>query len=107
MPTGAHVIVYSQDATADREFFKEVLELRHVDAGHGWLIFTLPPAEVAVHATLISSSRLTRGRTLIDLGSFWQVRFRRKDHDAIFNFSSEAHIPSIPFNQRCRERAFP
>ncbi len=46
---GAHVILYSQDAAADRDFFREVLGFSSVDAGHGWLIFTLPPAEVAVH----------------------------------------------------------
>jgi catechol 2,3-dioxygenase-like lactoylglutathione lyase family enzyme len=47
--TGAHVIVYSRDADADRAFFRDVLEYPHVDAGGGWLIFKLPPAEVAVH----------------------------------------------------------
>jgi hypothetical protein len=46
---GSHVIVYSADAAADRAFLRDVLELRHVDAGAGWLIFALPPAEVAVH----------------------------------------------------------
>ena len=46
---GAHVIVYSEDAEADRAFFRDVLGLRSVDAGHGWLIFALPPAEAAVH----------------------------------------------------------
>jgi hypothetical protein len=46
---GAHVIVYSKDAMADRAFFREVLGFSSVDAGHGWLIFALPPAEVAVH----------------------------------------------------------
>ncbi len=46
---GAHVVVYSKDATADRAFFREVLGFSFVDAGHGWLIFALPPAEVAVH----------------------------------------------------------
>jgi hypothetical protein len=46
---GAHVIVYSKDAEADRAFFRDVLEYPSVDAGHGWLIFALPPAEVAVH----------------------------------------------------------
>jgi catechol 2,3-dioxygenase-like lactoylglutathione lyase family enzyme len=46
---GTHVIVYSKDATADRTFFREVLGFPSVDAGHGWLIFALPPAEVAVH----------------------------------------------------------
>ena len=46
---GAHVIVYSKDAEADRAFFRDVLGFASVDAGHGWLIFALPPAEVAVH----------------------------------------------------------
>jgi len=48
MVFGAHVIVHSKDATADRAFFREVLGFPSVDAGDGWLIFTLPPAEVAV-----------------------------------------------------------
>ncbi|SFJ75896.1 hypothetical protein SAMN05421835_108142 [Amycolatopsis sacchari] len=47
--SGAHVIIYSHDAEADRSFFREVLDYPHVDAGGGWLIFKLPPAEVAVH----------------------------------------------------------
>ena len=46
---GAHVIVYSRDATADRAFLRDVLGFASVDAGHGWLIFALPPAEAAVH----------------------------------------------------------
>ncbi len=49
MITGSHVIVYSRDAEADRAFFRDVLKYPHVDAGSGWLIFKLPPAEVAVH----------------------------------------------------------
>jgi catechol 2,3-dioxygenase-like lactoylglutathione lyase family enzyme len=49
--TGAHVIVYSRDADADRGFFRDTLGYPHVDAGGGWLIFKLPPAEVAVHPT--------------------------------------------------------
>jgi catechol 2,3-dioxygenase-like lactoylglutathione lyase family enzyme len=46
---GAHVIIYSNDASADRAFFRDVLGYPSVDAGHGWLIFALPPAELAVH----------------------------------------------------------
>jgi catechol 2,3-dioxygenase-like lactoylglutathione lyase family enzyme len=46
---GAHVILYSKNAEADRGFLRDVLGLAHVDAGHGWLIFALPPGEVAVH----------------------------------------------------------
>ncbi len=48
---GAHSIVYSKDAAADRAFFRDVLGFPSVDAGHGWLIFALPPSEVAVHPT--------------------------------------------------------
>src|SRR5580693_8368873 len=46
---GAHVIVYSKDAEADRAFLRDTLGFASVDAGHGWLIFALPPAEAAVH----------------------------------------------------------
>jgi catechol 2,3-dioxygenase-like lactoylglutathione lyase family enzyme len=56
--TGAHVIVYSRDADADRAFFRDVLECPHVDAGGGWLIFKLPPGEVAVHPSEGASHEL-------------------------------------------------
>jgi uncharacterized glyoxalase superfamily protein PhnB len=46
---GAHVIVYSRAAEADRAFLRDQLGLASVDAGDGWLIFKLPPAEIAVH----------------------------------------------------------
>jgi catechol 2,3-dioxygenase-like lactoylglutathione lyase family enzyme len=49
MINGAHIIIYSRDADADRAFFQDVLGYPHVDAGGGWLIFKLPPAEIAVH----------------------------------------------------------
>jgi len=49
MISGAHVIVYSKDAEADRAFFRDVLGFKSVDAGHGWLIFALPPGETAFH----------------------------------------------------------
>jgi catechol 2,3-dioxygenase-like lactoylglutathione lyase family enzyme len=49
MITGAHMILYSKDAEADRAFFRDVLGFRSVEAGHGWLIFALPPAEAAFH----------------------------------------------------------
>ena len=50
MLMGAHVILYSQDADADRDFFRDALGFPSVDAGHGWLIFALPPVEAAVHS---------------------------------------------------------
>src|SRR5436305_13918707 len=49
MISGAHAIIYSANPDADRAFLRDVLGLPHVDVGGGWLIFGLPPAEVAVH----------------------------------------------------------
>ena len=49
MISGAHVVVYSKDPDADRAFFRDILRFPCVDAGEGWLIFALPPAEAAFH----------------------------------------------------------
>jgi catechol 2,3-dioxygenase-like lactoylglutathione lyase family enzyme len=49
MISGAHVVVYSKNAEADRAFFRDILGFKSVDAGHGWLIFALPPTEAAFH----------------------------------------------------------
>ena len=49
MIIGAHVLLYSKNAEADRAFFRDVLGFPYVDVGGGWLIFRLPPAETAVH----------------------------------------------------------
>jgi catechol 2,3-dioxygenase-like lactoylglutathione lyase family enzyme len=49
MINGAHVVIYSKNAEADRAFLRDVLGFRHVDVGHGWLIFGLPASEIAVH----------------------------------------------------------
>jgi catechol 2,3-dioxygenase-like lactoylglutathione lyase family enzyme len=49
MIVGSHVIVFTRDAAADRAFFRDVLRMPSVDAGEGWLVFALPPAEVAFH----------------------------------------------------------
>jgi catechol 2,3-dioxygenase-like lactoylglutathione lyase family enzyme len=46
---GAHIVVSSKDPEADRAFFRGVLQFPCVDAGHGWLIFAMPPLEVAFH----------------------------------------------------------
>lgn len=46
---GLHAIVYSKKDEATRKFFRDVLGFPSVDAGHGWLIFAMPPAELAVH----------------------------------------------------------
>ena len=49
MISGAHMVINSKDADADRAFFRDVLGFPWVDAGHGWLIFALPPSELACH----------------------------------------------------------
>lgn len=49
MINAAHVVIYTRQADADRAFFRDVLGFPSVDAGHGWLIFALPPAELGIH----------------------------------------------------------
>ena len=49
MITGIHTIIYSKDPEADKGFFRDILKLTNIDVGHGWLIFGLPPSELAVH----------------------------------------------------------
>jgi len=56
MLIGAHAIIYSKNPKADRDFFSKVLTLTKVDVGEGWLIFGLPPSEVAVHPSADSTS---------------------------------------------------
>lgn len=49
MIAGAHVLMFAEDAEAARVFFRDVLDFDHVDTGHGWLIFALPPSELGIH----------------------------------------------------------
>lgn len=49
MITGIHTLICSRDAEKDRAFFRDILGFRSVDSGGGWLIFELPPAELAIH----------------------------------------------------------
>jgi len=51
MVTGVHALIYSSEAEKVRAFFRDVLKFPSVDAGHGWLIFSLPPAELGIHPT--------------------------------------------------------
>jgi catechol 2,3-dioxygenase-like lactoylglutathione lyase family enzyme len=46
---GSHVLLYTPEAEALRAVFRDALGWEHVDAGDGWLIFALPPAEIGVH----------------------------------------------------------
>jgi hypothetical protein len=65
MIKGAHVLLNSKDPVADRAFFRDVLRFPSVDVGGGWLIFALPPAEVAVHPAEESSLQLHSGHALL------------------------------------------
>jgi hypothetical protein len=65
MITGAHILFYSQNADADREFFRNVLGLQSVDVGDGWLIFALPAAETAIHPTDTDFSQTHAGQKLL------------------------------------------
>ena len=57
MITGAHMIIYSTDADAVRAFFADVIDLPSIDAGGGWRIFALPPAELAIHPSEADASQ--------------------------------------------------
>jgi len=57
MLIGAHAIIYSAKPDADRAFLRDVIKLTSVDVGHGWLIFGLPPSEVAVHPAETSGAQ--------------------------------------------------
>ena len=65
MIIGAHVLLYSNDPAADRAFLRDILGFKGVDAGEGWSIFALPPAEVAVHPANGVSPCLHGGQPLL------------------------------------------
>lgn len=98
MINGAHAIIYSRDPEADRVFFRDVLGLRFVDAGGGWLIFALPPAEVAVHPDESGGRHELYllcediDRTVADLESR-EVRIERPIHDREWGRIAMIHLP--------------
>jgi predicted enzyme related to lactoylglutathione lyase len=57
MINGVHALIYARDAEKARAFFRDVLDWPHVDAGHGWLIFAMPPSEVGVHPIMEGDSQ--------------------------------------------------
>ena len=59
MITGFHALIYTDEAEKVRAFFRDVMEAPFVDAGHGWLIFALPPAELGIHPKNENDSRKT------------------------------------------------
>lgn len=65
MIVGAHVLLYSRNPEADRAFFRDVLRFPHVDVGHGWLIFKLPPAEAAIHPADQGTGTVDAGHRLL------------------------------------------
>lgn len=82
MINGAHVILYSTDAEADRTFLRDVLALAHVDVGGGWLIFGLPPSEVAVHPD--------------ESGGWQELYFMCEDVDAFVGVMAEKGVACTP-----------
>ena len=62
---GAHILLYSTDPEADRAFFRDVLQFRGVDVGGGWLIFALPPSEIAVHPSEGAFAQKHGGHSLL------------------------------------------
>lgn len=71
MINGVHTILYSSDPDADRDFLRNVLHLTHVDVGHGWLIFGLPPSEIAVHPAE-TSGKMELYFMCADIGRFME-----------------------------------
>jgi len=61
---GVHLLLNSRDPVADRAFFRDVLEIPAIDAGEGWLIFALPPAEMGIHPADTPSSTTHAGQDL-------------------------------------------
>jgi hypothetical protein len=64
--TGAHVMLYSNNPEADRAFFRDILNFPAVDAGGGWLIFALPPAEAGIHPSDGEERQLHPERRLLE-----------------------------------------
>jgi hypothetical protein len=71
MIAGAHIIICSKEAEADRAFFREILNFPHVDVGHGWLIFRLPPAELRRGSTNLGMIKLTPSK-ISSQGTDWR-----------------------------------
>src|SRR5579862_4344701 len=99
MISGAHVVLYSRNAKADRKFFRDVLEFPYVDAGRDWLIFALPPAEVAVHPSKSSSKKEETAHCLFlmcdDLESTVEALKRKKVKCKVIDEQSWGKIAMI------------
>ena len=106
MITGSHVLLYAKDAVKARAFFRDVLGFRHVDAGEGWLIFALPPAELGVHPSSPDDPRAASGvvehhlmcddveRTVADLRSKG-VEIKRPVSDQGYGLVTSIEVPGF------------
>jgi hypothetical protein len=97
--TAVHAIIYSTDADADRAFIRDVLGFDSIDSGGGWLIFDLPPAELAIHPTDGESHHELYlmcddlNRTVAELGARG-VEFEGGIVDARFGLLTTIRLPS-------------
>lgn len=100
MITGTHALIFSENAAAVRTFLRDTLGFDHVDAGDGWLIFALPPAELAVHpadADTAGSRQLwlmcdDLAATMAELRAKG-VTFRHEPRQAGFGLTTEIELP--------------
>jgi predicted enzyme related to lactoylglutathione lyase len=98
MITGVHAIIFTKDADAVRAFFRDVLEFPSVDAGRGWLIFALPPAELAAHPADEASHHelylmCDDARTTVDELKRKGVEFSRPITDEGFGLMTAIKLP--------------
>jgi predicted enzyme related to lactoylglutathione lyase len=95
MLNGAHILLYSDDAEADRKFFRDVLEWPFVDAGHGWLIFKLPPGEAAVHPTAMDTRPLSHENRMLGASLYLMC----DDLEAEIEALKEKKVECMPVTQ--------
>ncbi len=95
MLTGAHVLLYSENPEADRAFFRDVLGFRAVDAGGGWLIFALPPAEAALHPSDGETGRVHAERSLLGAVLYLMC----DDLPAYIQFLEARHVRCTPVSE--------
>jgi hypothetical protein len=86
MLIGSHTIIQSRDAEADKAFFRDVLGLSSIDSGGGWLIFALPPSEVALHPSEKNDAH--------------DLYFICEDIDAFVKAMAQKNVPCSPIQEQ-------